>query len=105
MAATGVDFAIESTLSGLGYISRLKNWKRRGYRVEVIYLTLPSPEVALRRIALRVQQGGHGIPKADVVRRFQRSWINFQKLYKPMADAWLVYDDSEDKPQFIEEGP
>ena len=105
LAATGVDFAIESTLSGLGYISRLKNWKRRGYRVEVIYLTLPSPEVALRRIALRVQQGGHGIPKADVVRRFQRSWINFQKLYKPMADAWLVYDDSEDKPQFIEEGP
>jgi len=105
LAATGVDFAIESTLSGLGYISRLKNWKQRGYRVEVIYLTLPSPEVALRRIALRVQQGGHGIPKADVVRRFQRSWINFQKLYKPMADAWLVYDDSEDKPQFIEEGP
>lgn len=63
LAATSVDFAIESTLSGVGYISRLKNWKQRGYRVEVIYLTLPSPEVALRRIALRVQQGGMGSQK------------------------------------------
>jgi len=47
------------------YVSRLKRWKKAGYRIEIIYLTLPSPGIALRRIASRVQQGGHGIPKAD----------------------------------------
>jgi predicted ABC-type ATPase len=64
LASLGTDFAFESTLSGLGYVSRLKGWKKAGHRVEIIYLTLPSPRIALRRIASRVQQGGHGVPKA-----------------------------------------
>ena len=105
LANGGVDFAFESTLSGVSHVSRLKRLKEAGYRVEIIYLTLPSPEIALRRIALRVQQGGHGIPKVDVIRRFQRSWENFERLYQPIADAWMVYDNSGDKPELIEQRP
>src|SRR3989442_6569361 len=52
LAAAGADFAVESTLGGLSLLRRFKRWKERGYRVEVIYLALASPEVALRRIAL-----------------------------------------------------
>ena len=55
LAARHADFAFESTLSGLGYVSRLKLLKAAGYRIEIIYLTLPSTRIALRRIALRVQ--------------------------------------------------
>ena len=105
LADSATDFAFESTLSGVSYVSRLKRWKEAGYRIEIIYLTLPSPDMALRRIALRVQQGGHGVPKVDVLRRFQRSWRNFKGLYQPIADAWMVYDNSGDKPELIEEGP
>ena len=104
LAARRVDFAFESTLSGLAYISRLRRWKKTGYRIEIIYLTLPSLGIALRRIASRVQQGGHGIPKADVVRRFGRSWENFKRIYQPIADAWMIYDNSGDKPILINEG-
>jgi predicted ABC-type ATPase len=76
--ATGrSDFAFESTLSGLGHLSRLRKLKERGYRIEIIYLRLPSALVAVRRVAARVRQGGHNVPKADVVRRFQRSWDHF----------------------------
>ena len=105
LARSRVDFAFESTLSGLRHISRLRRWKEAGYRIEIIYLTVPSPDIALRRIAVRVQQGGHGIPKEDVVRRFQRSWENFERLYQPIADAWMVYDNSGDKPELIEQKP
>ena len=105
LAARHADFAFESTLSGLGYVSRLKLLKAAGYRIEIIYLTLPSTRIALRRIALRVQQGGHGIPKTDAVRRFRRSWENFKRIYQPIADAWMIYDNSGDKPILIEEGP
>jgi len=105
LAEGRVDFAFESTLSGVGHISRLKRWKNAEYRIEIIYLTLPSTQVALRRIAARVRQGGHGILNADVVRRFQRSWNNFKELYQPIADAWMVYDNSGDKPELIEKGP
>jgi len=100
-----VDFAFESTLSGVGYASRLKRWKASGYRVEVIFLTLPSSRIALRRIAARVRQGGHNVPKSDVIRRFRRSWNNFKTLYRPLADLWWIYDNSSERPKLIDEGP
>src|SRR5581483_6242015 len=105
LAATRADFAVESTLSGLSFLSRLKDWKASGYRVEIIYLSLSSTDVALRRIAQRVQQGGHAVPKADVLRRFERSWRNFCEFYRPMVDAWIVYDNSGSRPRLVEAGP
>jgi predicted ABC-type ATPase len=105
LAAGRADFAVESTLSGLSFLSRLKAWKASGYRIEVIYLTLPSAEVALRRIAERVQEGGHDIPDADVLRRFDRSWTNFCNLYRPLADRWVVYDSSGTTPRLVESCP
>jgi predicted ABC-type ATPase len=105
MAASRKSFAFESTLSGRGYVARLQRWKADGYRVEIVYLTIPSPRVALRRIAARVRQGGHDVARADVLRRFQRSWDNFVTVYRPLADGWLVYDNAGAQPKLIELGP
>ena len=105
LAKARLEFAFESTLSGLGYLSRLKRWKGAGYRIEIVYLRLSSPRLALRRIAARVKQGGHSVPRADVLRRFTRSWNNFQTAYRLLADTWAVYDNSGSKPQLLERGP
>lgn len=102
LAAAQVDFAFETTLSGLIYVRRLQCWKHAGYRVEIVYLRLRSTQLALRRIAARVRQGGHNVPRADVVRRFSRGWENFQRVYRPLADSWAVYDNSGDQPKFLE---
>lgn len=99
------DFAWESTLSGLTLVKRLQVMRRLGYHVEIIYLRLASPRLALRRIAARVRQGGHNVPKTDVLRRFSRSWQNFETRYRPLADAWAVYDNSSRPPKLIESGP
>ena len=88
-------------VASIGYGRR----KRAGYRIEIIYLTLPSPKLALRRIAARVRQGGHSVPKTDVLRRFRRSWKNFESLYRPLADAWTVYDNVGDKPVLKDRWP
>ena len=105
LARMRVDFAFESTLSGLTYLHRLKRWKRAGYWIEISYLRLSSPQLALRRIAARVRQGGHNVPRADALRRFNRSWHNFQRFYRPLADAWGVYDNSGEQPVPVESGP
>jgi predicted ABC-type ATPase len=105
LARTRVNFAFETTLSGLVYLHRLKRWKAAGYRIEIIFLRLPSPQLALRRIAARVRQGGHNVRRADVFRRFTRGWMNFQQFYRPLADAWAVYDNSGDAPRLMEQGP
>jgi predicted ABC-type ATPase len=74
LAKMRASFAFESTLSGRTYVNRLKQWKAAGYCIEIIFLRLSSVRLALRRISVRVKQGGHNVPRADVIRRFDRSW-------------------------------
>jgi predicted ABC-type ATPase len=102
LAKMRASFAFESTLSGLTYVNRLKRWKAAGYRIEIVYLRLPSKSLALRRIASRVKQGGHNVPRVDVIRRFDRSWLNFQNVYRLLADEWTVYDNSHSVPKLLE---
>ncbi len=92
LAKARLNFAFESTLSGLVHLGRLKRWKAAGYRIEIVYLRLPSPRLALRRIAARVRQGGHNVPRADVLRRFDRSWTNFKSLtvFWPTLGACMI---------------
>jgi predicted ABC-type ATPase len=105
LAKSKSDFAFESTLSGRSYLRLLTRWKAAGYRVRIVYLRISSPQIALRRIAARVKQGGHNVPRRDVLRRFSRSWFNFVNHYRLFADTWSVYDNSGAKPRLLEEGP
>lgn len=105
LARARVDFAFESTLSGLAYATRLKRWKAAGYWIHLVFLRVPSAQLALRRITARVRQGGHDVPRADVIRRFERSWRNFQGTYRELADRWEVYDNSGVAPRLTEIGP
>lgn len=104
-AASRVDFAFESTLSGLGCARYLEQWQLAGYHIEIVYLRLASPKIALSRIRARVRQGGHDVPQVDVVRRFARGWRNFEGMYRALADKWAVYDNSGALPTLLEKGP
>jgi predicted ABC-type ATPase len=104
LVADRADFAFETTLSGLTYVQRLQSWKRAGYRIDIVYLKLSSSRLALRRVAARVRQGGHNVSQADVLRRFVRGWENFQRIYRPLADSWAVYDNSGHAPRQLEKG-
>jgi predicted ABC-type ATPase len=96
------DFAFETTMSGLTYLGRLREWRSNGYRVEMIFLKLDSLELALKRIELRVKRGGHDVPKLDVRRRFRRGWANFEARYRALADHWAVYDNTGDSIKLIQ---
>lgn len=103
LAKSMQSFSFETTLSGQVYLGRLKRWKAAGYRIEILFLRLESSHIALRRIASRVQQGGHNVPAKDVLRRFERGWTNFVELYRPLADSWAVYENSGTAPVLIEQ--
>jgi predicted ABC-type ATPase len=104
LARARTSFAFETTLSGRVYAGRLQRWRAADYRIEITYLRLASAGLALKRIASRVRQGGHDVPREDVVRRFGRSWANFVGVYRPVADAWWVYDNSGVTPKLLESG-
>lgn len=104
LAAAKESFAFETTMSGLSYLRRLERWKKEGYRIQIVFLRLESSDLALRRIAMRVKEGGHDVPREDVVRRFKRGWWNFLTEYRHIADSWNVYDGSGHKLILMEVG-
>ncbi len=94
LAASKVSFAFESTLSSRTFALFLKQCKAQGYSVHIFYVALPSAELAVNRVALRVRLGGHNIPQSDVERRFLRSLNNLYELYLPLADRWTILDNA-----------
>ncbi|MEK9140767.1 MAG: zeta toxin family protein [Nitrospirota bacterium] len=105
LASGRKNFAFESTLSGRTYLHLLQSWKATGHTIKIVFLSLSSSKLSLQRVAARVEQGGHDVPRVDVIRRFDRSWHNFHTLYRPLADTWSVYENSGDAPRLLEEGP
>ncbi len=101
LAQRGSDFAFETTLSGKTYIQLIKNFKKKGYQIHIFYLWVPTVKLALERIATRVKNGGHDVAECVVRRRFDKSLQHFFKYYRPLVDAWAVYDNSGEKPQMI----
>jgi len=79
------NFAFETTLSGQGYARKIKEWRKIGYHVKLVFLSLPDPETAVARVAARVGQGGHNIPEEVVRRRFARGLYNFENIYRPLV--------------------
>lgn len=98
----GESFAFETTLSGLGYRQRIRDWRAQGYRVSLFFLRLADVETAISRVALRVRQGGHDIPEDVIRRRFAAGLRNFETIYKPEVDSWALYDNSGDEPTLID---
>ncbi|WP_201244244.1 hypothetical protein [Halochromatium salexigens] len=77
-------------MSGKTYVSRILDWRRWGYLVELFFLSLPSADFAVSRGRQRVQEGGHHVPEATIRRRFATGLDNFKRLYQPIVDAWAM---------------
>lgn len=88
------DFAFESTLPGRSAARLLQDLIRRGYDVHIYYLWLPSPEASVARVHRRVETGGHDVPEPVIRRRFWRGLSNSDRLYRPIATTWRLYDAS-----------
>jgi len=102
LAAAGESFAFETTLAGRSYRRRIQQWRCDGYLVTLLFLSLPSPEDAIRRVRRRVEQGGHHIPEDVVRRRFEAGLENFSSLYAASVDRWILYDNRGRVPVVVE---
>jgi predicted ABC-type ATPase len=94
LAAERLDFAFETTLAGRTYESMLREFRQQAYTIYLYFLWLPDVEMNLRRVAHRVQEGGHHVPDEDVRRRYRRGIANFLTVYRGLADFWIVFENS-----------
>lgn len=87
-------FAFETTASGTNYIKHLREAQAVGYEIHLMFLWLHSPDLAVQRVAHRVEQGGHHIPENTIRRRYYAGLKNLIKYYLPLCDSALILDNS-----------
>ncbi len=97
-------FAIETTLSTRSYAKLIKEAQSKGYYVVLIYFWLSSVGMAEQRVAHRVAEGGHGIPKDVIIRRYYQGIKNLFNLYMPIVDMWRVFDNSDFNQRNVADG-
>ena len=91
----GDSFAFEATLSGRSYARRILRWRALGYRVKLFFPRLPTPEMAIARVAHRVSGGGHDVPNPLIVIGFYNGWCHFENMYRDLVDNWKLCDNPD----------
>lgn len=97
----GKDFGFETTLSGRSYLSLIKELKQRGWRIELIYLALPSVEMSHERVRERALAGGHDIPAKAIERRFTKSLCNLLNDFSSVVDHTMCFINESDKLELV----
>jgi predicted ABC-type ATPase len=98
LAATRSTFAFETTLASRTFAPWIESLLADGYEFYLVFVWLRSAELAVRRVARRVRQGGHAVPAEVIRRRYGRGISNFVRLYMPLTTHWRVYDNSNSSP-------
>ncbi len=72
----------------------LKDAASSGYTVVLCFIGLASPSLSEARVAMRVSQGGHDVPREKLKARFPRTLANLQAAIRQLPHV-LVYDNSD----------
>lgn len=104
LLAADETFSIETTLATRSYSELVKRAHEKGYKVTLLYFWLSSPELAVERVARRVREGGHNIPKDVIYRRYKKGLKNLFNIFIPIVDSWMIVDNGVEPRELIAEG-
>jgi predicted ABC-type ATPase len=82
----------------------IKELLETGDTFHLVFLWLPDEDFAIARVVERVRMGGHDVPEETIRRRYHNGIRNFFKLYRPLADLWVFYDNSGEDPRLVAYG-
>lgn len=97
-------FAIETTLATKSYRNLVEHAKMLGYTVVLLFFWLPSPEMAEKRVANRVAEGGHNIPVEVIHRRYWLGLQNLFNIFEPIVDLLSIYDNRDNAIPIVKNG-
>lgn len=88
------DFSIETTLSTKSYRNLIREAHDIGYTIDLLFFWLPSPEIAMERVKMRVMAGGHNIPEDVIRRRYKNGLRNLFNIYIPIVNRWTLLSNA-----------
>lgn len=59
---------------------------------------------AVERVARRVSEGGHNIPKDVIYRRYEKGLKNLFDIFIPIVDSWMIVDNGVEPRDVIAKG-
>ncbi|MDL2309591.1 zeta toxin family protein [Parabacteroides sp. OttesenSCG-928-B22] len=104
LIAAGETFAMETTLATRSVVNLIREAQREGYYITLLYFWLNTPDLAVERVKMRVESGGHNVPENTVRRRYASGIKNLFKLYLPVSDYWMITDNSMTSMEIIAKG-
>ncbi|MCL2433114.1 MAG: hypothetical protein FWD16_01150 [Clostridia bacterium] len=88
----GINLTQETTLSGVRTEQTARRARELGYSIRMFYVGLNTLDECLKRIANRVEKGGHDIPMEDVTRRFEGRFEALARVL-PYCDEAVFFDN------------
>ncbi|MBF0160308.1 MAG: zeta toxin family protein [Magnetococcales bacterium] len=90
--------AFETVLSMPDKVDFIRRACEQGFFVRLFFVCTDDPGINVKRVALRVMEGGHDVPIAKIITRYTRSLANCLTVVQ-LADRAYLYDNSvEGKP-------
>lgn len=75
-------------------IAFLKRVEQQGYTVVLCFIGISSPDVSNERVAMRVLQGGHDVPREKIFERYPRVLANLKIALRELPHVW-VFDNGD----------
>lgn len=92
LIAGGRSFIAETVFSHRSKLDLIRSARGAGYQV-VLHAMLVPEELAVKRVAYRVQAGGHDVPERKIRERYHRLWRLVAQAVS-LADRAVLYDNS-----------
>jgi len=91
---------VETVLSTAKYRRLVRQARKHGFRVRLIYVFLKTADLNLERVAIRVAKGGHDVDPEKILARRTKSFRQLSWFFAE-ADEVDVYDNSGAKPELV----
>ena len=75
-------------------VEQLSTYAALGYTVVLIFIQIDSPEESIKRVAMRVSQGGHDVPDEKLLARFERTQANLKRAIERLPYV-IVYSNDD----------
>lgn len=95
------DFVFETVLSTPRNLKLLEQSKKQGAIIDCIYVLTRNPDINVRRVSKRVQQGGHSVPEQKIRDRYERCMKILPELIEICDIVKLIDNTEENKPKIL----
>lgn len=94
-------FGIETTLTGRSELDLMRAAVEAGYQVNLVYVGLRDVQHSIARVSERARRGGHDVPMADLLRRFDRSMANLGAAAAIANHRLILLDNSGNRRRLL----